>query len=866
MPGDIEARTIGLGRAALRSLAAHPAEMIAILQAYSDGVNSFLDAAEAAGQLPPEYGGLGLGTVKRWEPLDSILVGKALGAGTSLDVTADIDLTIALQTYQGVGMASGLFDGSKLFFDDLFRSAPFDPASTVPDALNGFASQPGKFPRKARRDWRRSLLDDDTLEQGREYRKRLRELRKFPGVMPLDGNTMGGSNSWVVSGRHTPTGVPLLASDMHLALESPTIFHEVHLVAPDFMATGSSLPGAPCVVRGHNRAVTWGITNARMDITDIYAELIQPDATSPSGLSTVHNGVPEHIEILFETIRANVGGVLVDAHTQPVLIVPRRNQGPLITAPAPDSETGMLTALSVQSVGFGPSRDPEGICGLNRARNLDEFREAIQLMDFASQHLTYADRHGNIAYFVTGEVPLREDVQNPGPGTTPPFLIRNGFSGNEWIPLAGELPENQATPFEILPFAEMPQVINPPSGIIVNANNDASGNSLDNDPLNDLREGGNGLRYLKWGGTNFSLRAGRITEMLNQSLSRNDPRFWHHGKITFADMKAMQADTVLSDAKALTPFILQAYANATDSSAHPALAFIASKPGLAEAVQRLRDWNFTTPTGLAQGYDADTDSVDVDASVATTIYSTWRGAMVTNTIDATLNGIGLLAGIPEMPRPSGREEVVTALKHLLENDGVGVSELNFFNVAGIEDAAVRRDIIVLVSLGDALDLLGSEAFAPAFARSDNQDDYRWGRLHRIVIEHPLGGVEPNFNVPPAFGLFPTPLADLPGIPVDGAFETVDAAPPLDENNVRVSDSDSFMFNVAPTGRFVARAAPFGVRAITSVPGGESNVPGSPYYVNLLDAYLKNEAFPLLVSRRAVKSNAVSTQRFVPSSP
>ena len=305
------------------------------------------------------------------------------------------------------------------------------------------------------------------------------------------------------------------------------------------MVIGSSLPGAPCVVRGHNRSIAWGVTNARMDVTDIYSEVIQQDPSSPSGLATVHNGSVEPIEIVLETFRANIGGSLQVVHTQPVLIVPRRNNGPLITEPTPDTSTGLLSALSVQSIGFGPTRDPEGICGLNRARNLAEFKDAVQLMDFASQHLTYADRQGNIAYFVSGEVPLREDVQNPGPGTTPPFLIRNGFVGNDWIPVVGDPPANQATPFEILPFVEMPQVVNPASGVIVNSNNDALGNTLDNDPLNDLREGGNGLRYLKWGGTNFSIRAGRVTEMINKRLSRSDDRFWRHGKIGFADMKAM---------------------------------------------------------------------------------------------------------------------------------------------------------------------------------------------------------------------------------------------------------------------------------------------------------------------------------------
>jgi penicillin amidase len=863
LQSDVEARTIGLNRAAERSLAAHPRPMLDVLQAYSDGVNSFLDEAEASHQLPPEYGILGLSTVRRWEPLDSVLVGKALAAGTSLIVTDDIDLTIAQGTYAALGAGTGLFDGNRLFFEDLFRSAPFDPASTVLDALSGFESaswsENSKF---------RPLMKHKAVEQGRDYLKRIRGLPRIPGAMHLDGDDMGGSNSWVVGGQHTPTGMPMLANDIHLQLDSPTLFHEQHLSAPGFKVTGSSLPGAPCVVRGHNRYFAWGVTNARLDVTDIYAEVVVP--LGPGQFATVHDGVPEALEVVTEYFSANIGGQVlpIDAATTNVFIVPRRNHGPLITAPSPNDD-GQLIALSVQSVGFGPTRDPEGLCAINRAHDLDEFKQALQLVDFASQNFTYADREGNIGYFISGELPLREDLQSvtspeQAQALTPPFLIRNGYSGNEWLPVAGALPDNQATPFAILPFDEMPQIVNPPSGIIVNSNNDQVGNTLDNDPLNDLREGGTGLLYLNWGGRNFSIRAGRETEMINDRLSRGGHRKHRNAKISFGQMKAMQADTVLNDAKALAPYIIDAYDNARESDADPVLAAIAGGPGIDEAVARLRAWNFTTPTGIAEGYDADTDEDSAANSVATTIYSTWRGTMVANSIDATLAALAAIPGAPpEIPGPRFREEVVTALKHLLDNDGVGASGLNFFNVAGVADAGTRRDILVLVSLADALDLLSSDEFAPVFGNSTNQDDYRWGRLHRIVMKHPLGDVINDFNTPPALGFFAPPLADLDGIPTDGGFETVDEAPPLSATNVRVGDSDSFRFEFGPTGRFVARVDERGIRAETSLPGGESAIPGSPFYLNLLEPYLNNETFRLSVSRQEIRGNAYSIEEFTP---
>ena len=872
LESDVQTRAIGFARAAVRSLAAHPPEFIEILQAYSDGVNSLIAALEAAGRLPPEYGGLGLSRVERWTPLDTVLVGKALGAGTSFDVAGDIDLTVVLRTYEGVGDFTRAFDGNKLFFEDLFRSAPIDPASTVPDAEDAFPSQPRTSRLRERIEALRAHVDDRALERGGEFVERIRKLPRIPGAIKLEADDLGGSNTWVIAGKHTRSGRPLLANDAHLPLESPTFFHDMHLVAPGFEATGSSLPGTPCIARGHNRWVAWGVTNARLDITDVYAEVIQEDGNSPSGYATLHGGVAEPVEVVPEFFRANIGGQVVPmpipevGEFVPVLIVPRRNHGPLITPPGPGGPGGLLTAFSVQSVAFGPTRDPEGLCALNRARNLDEFKAGLRLIDFASQNFSYADRHGNIAYFISGELPLREDLQHaPGP-VAPPFLIRNGFAGNDWLPLDGPAPAHQATPYAILPFDEMPQVVNPRGGVIVNANNDPVGNTLDNDPLDDFRAGGDGRRYLSWGGRSFSLRAGRISEMIAARLAADPARPWRRGKVGFDDMREMQADTLLSDARVFRPRILEAWANATDSGAHPALAAFTLDPRLGEAVERLRRWNFTTPTGIPEGRDAKRGADDAANSVATTIYSTWRARMVANSIDATLDAFGL-------PRPGNREELLTALQHLFELDGIGKSRLNFFNVPDVDDAdqPTRRDILVLASLAEALTLLASDDFVAAFGNSTEQDDYRWGKLHRIVFRHALGDAEANFNVPPAFGLVASPLPGLAGIPTDGGFETVDVAPPLSANNVRLVDGesgdrrpvDSFMFDSGPTGRFVAWLGWFRIRAVTSLPGGESGVPGSPFYVNLLEPFLDNRTYPLSTSPHAVRATALSTVKYVP---
>ena len=183
-------------------------------------------------------------------------------------------------------------------------------------------------------------------------------------------------------------------------------------------------------------------------------------------------------------------------------------------------------------------------------------------------------------------------------------------------PLAHPQPQ-QAMPFEILPYSEMPQVVNPANGWFVNANNDPIGQTLDNDPLNATRPGG-GIFYLNPGYD--GIRAGRITQLVRQKLSGG-------GKISVADMKAIQADTVLLDAEVFVPFIIKAMTNAKAAGADPTLAAIASSPIVAAAVAQLAAWDFSTPTGIDTGYDAGEPSgttrsaKEISNSVGATIYA-----------------------------------------------------------------------------------------------------------------------------------------------------------------------------------------------------------------------------------------------------
>jgi len=837
---DVQLRTIGLHRAAARSLPAISARARAALAAYAEGVNAWV----AGHRLPPEYAALHLTAFRPWTSVDSLTVTKLVAFGLSFDL--DLGLTVALASYQAAGRSAG-FDGTKLFFEDLWRAQPFTPFTTVPDAARpvGQPRQPAGAGATGVAAARPAGQLGAAAALGRRYLERAGAvpLLERAGAVPLLERAVtrdasaAGSNQWAVSGRNAVGGAPLLANDPHLGLDAPSTFYPVQLTAGPTDVIGSGFAGAPGVVVGHNRFISWGATVNPLDVTDTYLEQVRPDPSSPSGLATVYQGRLEPVVPIPEVFRQNNPGsgrpddVTVVPPGGPIppatLIVPRRNNGPVIQL---DQAAG--TALSVQYTGFSPTRETDTFLIWDDARNLGDFRRGLQYFDVGSQNFVYADVHGNIAYFTSSELPLREDLQAGTVNGLPPFFVRNGAGGNEWLPVSQRQP-GQAIPYEILPAGEMPRTVNPRAGFVVNANNDPVGTNLDNDPLNQLRPGG-GIYYLNAGYD--GIRGGRIDQLIREQLARGR-------KLSLRDMRRIQADTVLVDAAFFVPQILQALRGAR-SSATPALAAFAADPAVVGAVGRLAGWDHSTPTGIPEGYDASDvqgtaelspDAQETQSSVAATIYGVWRSQFVRDTIDARLQPFGL-------PHPDG-ERSLTALKHLFETfaarGGVGASGVDFFPLPGVASAADRRDIAVLGSLRRALDGLAGPEFGAAFHGSANQDDYRWGLLHRVVLDHPLGG---PFDIPPAAGAFPPPLPGLRGIPVDGGFDTVDAA----THDVRGGDANGFMFGDGPANRFVSRHGRRGLYAESSLPGGTSGVPGSPFYVNLLPGWLTNDTVPLVL--------------------
>jgi len=864
IPSDVQLRTMGLQRAAERSLPVQTPEVIAWLEAYADGVNAFI--LDESQPLPLEYSFLELDRdgIEPWTPLDSLVTAKGLAFQLSFDL-GDIDRTLALLNFLGVCPFLGC-NGLQLYNDDLWRVAPFEAAPSISMAR---ATDEAPGTRAEEEEDLPSYMTNPAFESlVRDYREAIVDIPMLSRALEGDA-TEQGSNWWIVSGAHTDSGFPMIANDPHLGLDTPATFYEVHLAVPGVMnVAGTSFPGAPGVVLGCNDTICWGATVNGQDVTDLYNEVLLPlnPANPFQPTHTLFDGVPEPLQFIPQTFMVNAIGdgfnnTLVDAGVPPeqggvTLIVPRRNNGPIAQVSVDLSSPTPITGVSVQYVGWSATQELETFRRFARAASMQDFKDALQYFDFGSQNWAYADINGNIAYYTSGEVPIREDLQFGffPDGLIHPGIIRDGphDSSHEWLPVLNPQP-HQALGNEILPFAEMPQLENPASGYILNANNDPIGTTFDNVSWNQFRAGFNGVLYLS-AGYATGYRMGRMQRLFDEALAA--------GPISLATLRDHQANNQLLDAEVLTPYLLDAYANAIAPGAAPELTAIVSDPRVGDAIGRIAAWDFSTPTGINEGWDpSDSPGVpfppaagEVEASVAATIYSVWRGQVVRRVIDTTLATLP----IPLIDHAPGSAQAMSALRELLEDypisGGTGGSLINFFNVPGVADQDVARDVILLGTLVAALDILASDEMAPAFDNSTNLDDYRWGKLHRIVFDHPLS---PALSIPPAGS--PLNLApDLPGFSRSGGMGSVDAA----SHSARADGLNDFMFGSGPARRKIATMTPDGPNMLEVIPGGESGIPGSPHQTDQLALWLVNEYKPVWVDVDDAIANGVDTEDFV----
>jgi len=415
---DKEFRTLGLRQAAERDMEKLDAESKKMLAAYARGVNRYIE--ERKGRLPWEFVALRY-EPRPWKESDSLLMAGYMYR--TLTNTWETELRRA-QVIQLVGEARA----QEMYVVD----SPWDRV------IVGETAAPATAAKEAALAVRPKVVIAAKSETEGEAAG-FWEEQLWPAVQALVEPVSAevreglGSNNWVVDGRHTASGKPLLANDTHLRLSVPGIWYLVQLTAPGWNVKGFALPGTPGVIIGHNERIAWGFTNNGADVQDLYVETF---STENPRLYLVNN---QWVEAQVRTERVKVKG-----QVDTLLDVTVTRHGPVVRQ---DREMKKGFALRWTATEPGGLNSSYSLIG--KAKNWEEFRAAMRNVPGPAQNGVYADVEGNIGFIVAADIPVRKkgDGSVPAPGDTDEY---------EW---AGTIP-----------FDQLPQVLNPPGGRIATAN------------------------------------------------------------------------------------------------------------------------------------------------------------------------------------------------------------------------------------------------------------------------------------------------------------------------------------------------------------------------------------------------------------
>lgn len=367
-------------------------EIVKALEAFSDGVNQYIEQNEKS--LPLEFSVLGY-KPEKWEPAYSLNI---IG-------------------YMAWDLAGSTYSSEVIIYKLLEKFGQEKTQDLLP-----------RFAGRADMVYPDFKLDSQKLS----FTEKLAAHQEI--LKGLGAQIFCGSNNWAVSGAKSVTGMPLFANDMHLGLNAPGIWYQMHHIVEGKMnVTGVVVPGQPLIVSGHNDSIAWGMTNLAVDDIDLYIEKINPEDSN----QYMFNGEWKNFDIRKEIIKIKGGGEVEKE-------LRFTHRGPVISG-----FKNLSDVITMRWIGNDYSDEMKGVYLLNRANNWEDFKNAISTFKSVSQNFVYADVNGNIGLYTGGGVPIRK--------------------GNGYTIMSGETDEYDWK--GVVPFEQLPHSYNPESGFVSSANN-----------------------------------------------------------------------------------------------------------------------------------------------------------------------------------------------------------------------------------------------------------------------------------------------------------------------------------------------------------------------------------------------------------
>jgi penicillin amidase len=489
---------LGLGRAAERDwaqmAAGDPARKALI--SYSQGVNAAITQLEAEHKLPTLFKLLGY-QPQPWTPVDSLVIQRLMTQTLSY---SDAPLTFS---YASRAVPASVFNAWYPVISDNpqvpwdpgpYQKLPLSPLPVLADP--GLASPAG------------GAAAAGGVAAGRPASPAaatgpldaaVGPLEKRLATLPANAmHTIGNSNAWVIAGRRTQSGQPILSGDPHLQLTLPSDWYQMEGSSPSYQFAGATLPGIPAPLMGKTGNFAWTVTNAQRPVTLYYL-----DKTSKSRPNQYYwDGAWRRMSTLKYQVK--VAGKGTVEHT-----VRFTAEGPVLT------QQGMTA--SVWWAGTLPSSNLDSILQLLRAQNFSQFRSSLRGWETPALNFFYAGKNGEIGGVSPGAGP-----QVPG--------------HNLALPMPGD---GSADVTGSIPFAALPSVYNPKDGYLVAANN---------------TEVTAAYPYQFSTSYDYADPGYRATEIATHLASSSQ---W-----TLAKTEALQTNVQDALAQELMPYLLQALANA----------------------------------------------------------------------------------------------------------------------------------------------------------------------------------------------------------------------------------------------------------------------------------------------------------------
>ncbi|MFD8047621.1 penicillin acylase family protein [Streptomyces chartreusis] len=667
------------------------------LQAYAAGVNAYLDGKDNK-DISLEYAALGFTNdykPGKWTPVDSVAWLKAMAWDLRGNMQDEIDRAL---------MTSRL--GPKEIAD-LYPQYPYSRNKTIVQAgqydevtktygstgsaagtgssaggTSGTGTSSGTAGLQGQLAGLQEVLDD------------------LPTAVGVNGNGIG-SNSWVVGGKYTITGKPLLANDPHLSASLPSVWYQMGLHCRavsskcQYDVSGYTFAGMPGVVIGHNQNISWGMTNSGVDVTDLYLEKLSGDGYLYDGKTVPFTTRQETIKVAGGSpkkivVRETNNGPLLSDRSDELVKVGRKAT---VDTAAPDRGDGYGIALRWTALDPGTTMD--AVFAMDRAKDWTDFRAAAALFDVPSQNLIYADAENHIGYTLPGKIPTRPQ----------------GYDGS--VPAPGWDAKSRWTGY--IDDDELPYEYDPARGYIVTANQAVIDKAKYPYTLTT-----------DWG---YGARSQRINDLIQSKIDDG-------GKISTDDMRQMQLDNSSEIAKLLVPKLLKI--DISDKDVRDAAA-------IREAQELLEGWDYTQ---------------DADSAAAAYFNSVWRNILKLafgNKLPKELRVEGQCLWVdpvnttgpadetdkvrecgerePDQAQPDGGDRWFEVVRSLMSDED---SDWWKTPSSGTRPSADNRDELFRRAMIDARWELTAKL-------GKDIDTWNWGRLHRLFLKNQTLGTEgPGF--------------------------------------------------------------------------------------------------------------------------